>query len=43
MPGDDLEVTVTLDKPVALEVGLGVALREGGRTVAAGVVTEILG
>jgi elongation factor Tu len=42
-PGDDLDVTVTLDKPVALEVGLGLALREGGRTVAAGVVTGVLG
>ncbi|MFN8191356.1 MAG: elongation factor Tu [Nocardioidaceae bacterium] len=43
MPGDDVEVAVALDKPVALEVGLGLALREGGRTVAAGVVTEVLG
>ena len=43
MPGEDLDVTVTLDKPVALETGLGLALREGGRTVAAGVVTEVLG
>ncbi|MFN8193339.1 MAG: elongation factor Tu [Nocardioidaceae bacterium] len=43
VPGDDIDVTVTLDKPVALEVGLGVALREGGRTVAAGVVTDLPG
>ncbi|WP_436529236.1 elongation factor Tu [Actinoplanes sp. HUAS TT8] len=43
MPGDTLDpVTVTLGKPVALEVGLGFAVREGNRTVAAGTVTEIL-
>ncbi len=43
VPGDDVDMTVTLDKPVALEVGLGVALREGSRTVAAGVVTGLFG
>jgi elongation factor Tu len=43
MPGDTLDsVVVTLGKPVALEVGLGFAVREGNRTVAAGTVTELL-
>jgi elongation factor Tu len=43
MPGDTLEeVTVTLGKEVALEVGLGFAVREGNRTVAAGTVTAVL-
>ncbi len=43
MPGDTLDaVTVHLGKPVAVEVGLGFAVREGNRTVAAGTVTEVL-
>ncbi|NYI44425.1 elongation factor Tu [Nocardioides aromaticivorans] len=42
MPGDTVEVTVELGKPVAMEVGLGFAVREGGRTVAAGTVTSLL-
>ncbi|GAA4587884.1 elongation factor Tu [Actinoplanes octamycinicus] len=43
MPGDTLDVvTVHLGKPVALEPGLGFAVREGNRTVAAGTVTEVL-
>ncbi len=43
MPGDTLDaVTVTLGKAVALEAGLGFAVREGNRTVAAGTVTEVL-
>jgi elongation factor Tu len=43
MPGDTLDaVVVTLGKPIALEVGLGFAVREGNRTVAAGTVTELL-
>ncbi len=42
MPGDTVEVTVELGKPVAMEVGLGFAVREGGRTVAAGTVTALL-
>jgi elongation factor Tu len=42
MPGDTLDrVTVTLGKPVALEVGAGFAVREGNRTVAAGTVTAL--
>ena len=43
MPGDTLdEVTVTLGRPVALEPGLGFAVREGNRTVAAGTVLTVL-
>ena len=42
MPGDSVEVTVHLGKEVAMDVGLGFAVREGGRTVAAGTVTELL-
>jgi len=42
MPGDTVEVTVELGKPVAMEVGLGFAVREGGRTVAAGTVSALL-
>ena len=42
MPGDDVQLNVDLGKPVALEVGSRFAIREGGRTVGSGVVTEIL-
>jgi elongation factor Tu len=42
LPGDTVDLTVELGKPVALEVGLGFAVREGGRTVAAGTVTALL-
>ncbi|MCD6519968.1 MAG: elongation factor Tu [Anaerolineae bacterium] len=42
MPGDNANLTVKLITPVALEVGSHFAIREGGRTVGAGVVTEIL-
>jgi len=42
MPGDNLTITVVLQKEVAMEVGLRFAIREGGRTVGAGRVTEIL-
>ncbi|USQ81622.1 elongation factor Tu [Ornithinimicrobium faecis] len=42
MPGDTVEVTVHLDKPIALEPGLGFAVREGGRTVAAGRITTLV-
>ena len=42
MPGDTVELAVDLGKPVAMETGLGFAVREGGRTVAAGTVTELL-
>ena len=42
MPGDNVKMTVTLIYPVALEEGLRFAIREGGRTVGAGVVTKII-
>ena len=42
MPGDNLTIDVTLLSPIALSVGLRFAIREGGRTVGAGQVTEIL-
>ena len=42
MPGDTTEITVELIQPIAMEPGLGFAIREGGRTVGSGRVTEIL-
>src|SRR5664279_2785558 len=42
MPGDNTKMTVKLIVPVALEEGLRYAIREGGRTVGAGVITKIL-
>ena len=41
MPGDTTEITVELIQPIAMEPGLGFAIREGGRTVGSGRVTEI--
>ncbi|HVE12630.1 MAG TPA: elongation factor Tu, partial [Elusimicrobiota bacterium] len=41
MPGDNTEFNVTLITPIAMEKGLRFAVREGGHTVGAGVVTEI--
>ncbi len=41
MPGDNVELSVELIKPIAMEEGLRFAIREGGRTVGAGVVTSI--
>ncbi len=41
MPGDNVAVTVELIHPIAMETGLRFAIREGGRTVASGVVSEI--
>ena len=41
MPGDNTTVTVELITPIAMEKGLRFAIREGGRTVGAGTVTEI--
>jgi elongation factor Tu len=41
-PGDTVDLTVELGRPVAMEIGLGFAVREGGRTVAAGTVTGLL-
>ncbi|HEY3004297.1 MAG TPA: elongation factor Tu [Kribbellaceae bacterium] len=42
MPGDTVELVVELGKSIAMHTGLGFAVREGGRTVAAGTVTELL-
>ncbi|MCZ2402100.1 elongation factor Tu [Paenarthrobacter sp. Z7-10] len=42
MPGDNTEMTVALIQPIAMEEGLGFAIREGGRTVGSGRVTKIV-
>ncbi|KQQ90562.1 elongation factor Tu [Pseudarthrobacter sp. SL88] len=42
MPGDNTEMTVALIQPIAMEDGLGFAIREGGRTVGSGRVTKII-
>jgi elongation factor Tu len=42
LPGDNASMTVRLDKPVALEAGSRFAIREGGKTVGSGVVTEVV-
>lgn len=42
MPGDDVEIKVTLIAPVAMEKGMRFAIREGGRTIGAGTVSEII-
>jgi elongation factor Tu len=42
MPGDNIAVTVTLIAPIAMEKGLKFAIREGGRTVGAGVVSKVI-
>jgi len=42
MPGDNIKVTIELISPIAMEEGLRFAIREGGRTVGAGVVSKIL-
>ena len=42
VPGDTVDLTVELGKPIAMDVGLGFAVREGGRTVAAGTVMALL-
>jgi elongation factor Tu len=42
MPGDNVTITVKLIVPIAMDKGLRFAIREGGRTVGAGQVTEIL-
>lgn len=43
MPGDNIKITVKLIAPIAMEEGLRFAVREGGRTVGAGVVSKVLG
>jgi elongation factor Tu len=42
MPGDNVQMTVKLINPIAMEDGLRFAIREGGRTVGAGVVAKII-
>lgn len=42
LPGDNAAVTVALDKPVALDIGSRFAIREGGKTVGSGVITEVV-
>ena len=42
MPGDNVSITVALINPIAMEEGLRFAIREGGRTVGAGVVAKII-
>ncbi len=42
MPGETVQVSVSLGKPVALDAGQTFAIREGGRTVGAGTVTALL-
>jgi len=42
MPGDNIAITVTLIVPIAMEDGLRFAIREGGRTVGAGVVSKVI-
>ncbi|MEE9230574.1 MAG: elongation factor Tu, partial [Acidobacteriota bacterium] len=42
MPGDNVTLSIELITPVAMDKGLRFAIREGGRTVGAGTVTEVL-
>ncbi|HYA65633.1 MAG TPA: elongation factor Tu, partial [Burkholderiaceae bacterium] len=42
MPGDNIKMTVTLINPIAMDQGLRFAVREGGKTVGAGVVAKII-
>jgi elongation factor Tu len=42
MPGDNIKMTVSLIHPIAMQDGLRFAIREGGRTVGAGVVTKVI-
>ena len=42
MPGDNIAIMVTLIAPIAMEEGLRFAIREGGRTVGAGVVAKVI-
>jgi elongation factor Tu len=43
MPGDNVQLEIELITPVAMDKGLRFAIREGGRTVGAGTVSDILG
>jgi len=42
MPGDNITMTIELITPIAMEKGLRFAIREGGRTVGAGAIAEII-
>ena len=42
MPGDNTQMEIEMGQPIAMDAGLRFAVREGGRTVGAGVVTEII-
>jgi elongation factor Tu len=42
MPGDNIAMEVEIISPIAMEEGLRFAIREGGRTVGAGVVTKVI-
>jgi len=42
MPGDNIQMTISLITPIAIEAGLRFAIREGGRTVGSGVVTKVI-
>ena len=42
MPGDNISITVQLIQPIAMEEGLRFAIREGGKTVGAGVVAKVI-
>ena len=42
MPGDNIRMEITLITPIAMDEGLRFAIREGGRTVASGVVSSII-
>jgi len=42
MPGDNVNLSITLIAPIAMEKGVRFAIREGGRTIGAGTVTEIV-
>jgi elongation factor Tu len=42
MPGDNVQMTISLIAPIAIELGSKLSIREGGRTVGAGAITEIV-
>ena len=42
MPGDNIDMEITLITPIAMEQGLRFAIREGGRTVGSGVVAKVI-
>jgi elongation factor Tu len=42
MPGDNVQMEIELIQPIAMDPGLRFAIREGGRTVGSGVVTEVI-